>query len=274
MSSVLEGSVRKVGNRVRITAQLINVADGYHLWSETYDRQLEDVFAIQDEISRAIVDALKLRLGADGGQLVAPTQEHRGLHALPEGAVRLQQGHRALDPESAGLLPAVAAAGPGLRPVLRRHRRLLDPAGRRLRRAGRRLPPGQGGGHAGAGARPRPGRGDHVGGQGAVLVRVGLRRGGAAAPPGGLAERQPRRGALGLRERAADRGPARRGGRGDAEGAHARPALRGVQPMARSLPAVQRRLLRGDRPGPKDDGPERRLRVLLPRHRLRLPGAR
>ena len=71
---VLEGSVRKVGNRVRITAQLISVADGYHLWSETYNRQLEDVFAIQDEISHAIVDALKLRLGDDGGQLVAPTK--------------------------------------------------------------------------------------------------------------------------------------------------------------------------------------------------------
>ena len=66
--------MRKVGNRVRITAQLINVADGYHLWSETYDRQLEDVFAIQDEISHAIVDALKLRLGGDGGTLVAPTK--------------------------------------------------------------------------------------------------------------------------------------------------------------------------------------------------------
>ena len=74
VSSVLEGSVRKVGNRVRITAQLINVADGYHLWSETYDRQLEDVFAIQDEISRAIVDALKLRLGSDADTLVAPAK--------------------------------------------------------------------------------------------------------------------------------------------------------------------------------------------------------
>jgi serine/threonine-protein kinase len=74
VSSVLEGSVRKVGNRVRITAQLINVADGYHLWSESYDRQLEDVFAIQDEISRAIVDALKLRLGGDATHLVAPTK--------------------------------------------------------------------------------------------------------------------------------------------------------------------------------------------------------
>jgi serine/threonine-protein kinase len=74
VSSVLEGSVRKVGSRVRITAQLINVADGYHLWSETYDRQLEDVFAIQDEISRAIVDALKLRLGSDADTLVAPAK--------------------------------------------------------------------------------------------------------------------------------------------------------------------------------------------------------
>jgi eukaryotic-like serine/threonine-protein kinase len=74
VSSVLEGSVRKVGTRVRITAQLISVADGYHLWSETYDRQLEDVFAIQDEISHAIVDALKLRLGDDGGHLIAPTK--------------------------------------------------------------------------------------------------------------------------------------------------------------------------------------------------------
>ena len=74
VSSVLDGSVRKVGNRVRITAQLINVENGYHLWSETYDRQLEDVFAIQDEISRAIVDALKLRLGSDASQLVAPTK--------------------------------------------------------------------------------------------------------------------------------------------------------------------------------------------------------
>ncbi|MDX1406406.1 MAG: winged helix-turn-helix domain-containing protein [Woeseiaceae bacterium] len=55
---VLEGSVRRAGERVRITAQLIEVADGYHLWSQTYERTLEDVFAIQDEIALAIVDAL------------------------------------------------------------------------------------------------------------------------------------------------------------------------------------------------------------------------
>jgi serine/threonine-protein kinase len=74
VTSVLEGSVRKVGTRIRITAQLINVENGYHLWSETYDRNLEDVFAIQDEISRAIVEALKLRLAHDTGQFVAPTR--------------------------------------------------------------------------------------------------------------------------------------------------------------------------------------------------------
>lgn len=65
VNSVLEGSVRKSGNRLRITAQLINVADGYHLWSEKFDRDLADVFAIQDEISLAIVEKLKIRLLGD-----------------------------------------------------------------------------------------------------------------------------------------------------------------------------------------------------------------
>jgi serine/threonine protein kinase/tetratricopeptide (TPR) repeat protein len=74
VGSVLTGSVRKIGNRIRITAQLVNVDSGHSLWSETYDRQLEDVFAIQDEISRAIAEALKLRLGGTGEQLVAPTK--------------------------------------------------------------------------------------------------------------------------------------------------------------------------------------------------------
>jgi serine/threonine protein kinase/tetratricopeptide (TPR) repeat protein len=62
VETVIEGSVRKAGNRLRITAQLVNVADGYHLWSERFDRELADVFAIQDEISLAITDRLKLKL--------------------------------------------------------------------------------------------------------------------------------------------------------------------------------------------------------------------
>src|SRR5712692_5916339 len=62
VAAVLEGSVRKDGNRLRVTAQLNSVADGYHLWSETYERELKDVFAVQDEISRAIVNTLQLKL--------------------------------------------------------------------------------------------------------------------------------------------------------------------------------------------------------------------
>jgi len=62
VTTVLEGSVRKAGNRLRITVQLINVKDGFHLWSEKYDRTLDDIFAIQDEISLAIVEKLRLQL--------------------------------------------------------------------------------------------------------------------------------------------------------------------------------------------------------------------
>ena len=62
VANVLEGSLRREGNRVRVTAELINARSGFHLWTETYDRKLEDVFALQDEITRAIVDALKIKL--------------------------------------------------------------------------------------------------------------------------------------------------------------------------------------------------------------------
>jgi eukaryotic-like serine/threonine-protein kinase len=72
---VLEGSVRRAGNRIRITAQLINVADGYHLWSERYDREMTDVFAIQDAICRGIVDKLQMQLAPDR-PLVRPQTEN------------------------------------------------------------------------------------------------------------------------------------------------------------------------------------------------------
>jgi len=62
VEAVVEGSVRKAGNTLRITAQLINVADGYNLWTERYDREIKDVFAIQDEVTAAIIDHLKLTL--------------------------------------------------------------------------------------------------------------------------------------------------------------------------------------------------------------------
>src|SRR6059058_6231204 len=71
--TVLEGSVRKAGNRLRVTAQLINVTDGYHLWSERYDRQLEDVFEIQDQIAENIVRALRVVLGEDEKRAIEKT---------------------------------------------------------------------------------------------------------------------------------------------------------------------------------------------------------
>jgi serine/threonine protein kinase len=65
VATVLEGSVRKAGNKLRITAQLVNVGDGYQLWSQRYDRDMEDVFAIQDEIAQSIVTALRVILSED-----------------------------------------------------------------------------------------------------------------------------------------------------------------------------------------------------------------
>src|SRR5262245_33767177 len=65
VNTVLEGSVRRAGNRLRITVQLINASDGYHIWSERYDRELQDIFEVQDEITLAVVKALKVRLLGD-----------------------------------------------------------------------------------------------------------------------------------------------------------------------------------------------------------------
>jgi serine/threonine protein kinase/tetratricopeptide (TPR) repeat protein len=68
VSTVLEGSVRKAGNRVRISVQLVNVADGYHLWTESYDRTLDDIFAVQDDIAQSVVKALRTTLlGQEAG---------------------------------------------------------------------------------------------------------------------------------------------------------------------------------------------------------------
>jgi serine/threonine-protein kinase len=73
VATVLDGSVRKTGNRLRITIELLNSADGYHLWSERFDRDLEDVFAVQDEIASTVVRILKGKLVTDEGTtVVAP----------------------------------------------------------------------------------------------------------------------------------------------------------------------------------------------------------
>ena len=70
VKTILEGSVRRASNRMRITVQLVNASDGYHLWSERYDRELQDIFEVQDEITLAVVNALKVKLLGDEKQAV------------------------------------------------------------------------------------------------------------------------------------------------------------------------------------------------------------
>ncbi len=117
VATVLEGSVRKHGDHLRVTAQLINVADDFHLWSETWDRQLTDIFVVQDEIAAAVVEALKLKLMP--GQLPSAIGHHTpgpeaysqyllGRHHLnrgtPAGFARAVEAYReaiALEPDYA-----------------------------------------------------------------------------------------------------------------------------------------------------------------------------
>jgi adenylate cyclase len=113
---ILEGSVRRAGGRLRITAQLVSEADGFHLWSDSFDRQMDDVFAIQDDIARAIVDALRLELDATPAS-GAPTENLAAYDRLLEartliarrGPQSLQRAILLLD-EAVRLDPAFSPA--------------------------------------------------------------------------------------------------------------------------------------------------------------------
>lgn len=96
VAHLLEGSVRKAGNRLRITAQLIKVADGYHLWSETYDRELTDVFAIQSDIAEHVVEALQITLlGEDAARMRAGgTTDVEAFNDYLQGVYLANQGSR------------------------------------------------------------------------------------------------------------------------------------------------------------------------------------
>ena len=116
---ILEGSVRKAGNTVRVTAQLIDVRTDSHLWSGTYDRELEDIFAIQDEISSAIVDALKLALGLDMAGLnqlskVISVEAYdlylKGMQAYGVATVNSRQKAKSFFEQAIELEPAYAEA--------------------------------------------------------------------------------------------------------------------------------------------------------------------
>ena len=120
---LLEGSVRKSGNRLRITAQLIKIADGYHLWSESFDRQMDDVFAIQDEISLSIVDKLKVTLLEDEkGALAKRSTENlqaynlflQGRYSLNKNTLESLQNAIERFQEAISLVPDYAQAYAGI----------------------------------------------------------------------------------------------------------------------------------------------------------------
>jgi TolB-like protein/Tfp pilus assembly protein PilF len=123
VETVLEGSVRKAGDQVRVTAQLIEVGSGYHLWSQSYDRRLENIFTVQDEIAAAIVQALRLKLDIDAetstrtANVVAYDHYLRGRQLAREpsraGLLRgIEQYEKAiaLDPEFAAAYSGIAEA--------------------------------------------------------------------------------------------------------------------------------------------------------------------
>jgi TolB-like protein len=99
VDTVLEGSVRKSGTKIRITAQLIEVDSGYHLWSETYDRELTDIFAVQDEITAAIVEALLLHL--DTGESAETAQSEATNMSAYDSYLRGRHQINSLEPGSA-----------------------------------------------------------------------------------------------------------------------------------------------------------------------------
>ena len=87
--TVLEGSVRRSGNRLRITAQLVNAEDGYHLWSETYDREMKDVFAVQEEIANSIAQRLEVAWILDDNPFQSGHGQPRGFQVLLAGALAI-----------------------------------------------------------------------------------------------------------------------------------------------------------------------------------------
>ncbi len=121
VAHVLEGSVRKSGNRVRITAQLIKADDGYHLWSKSYDRTIEDIFAVQDEIARTVVVQLKATLLGDGSPAIEEINpeaytlylqaRHLGYRGTPEAtgqSVELFKQALVLEPDYAAAWAGLA----------------------------------------------------------------------------------------------------------------------------------------------------------------------
>jgi len=120
VEAVLEGSVRWTpdSERVRITAQLIDASSGYHLWSENFDRDLKDIFAVQSEIAKAIVDNLRIELGAEQTNWVAPTANADAYDLYLRGRQLLNQRGVAEVRESIDYFQRAVALDPAFAPAL------------------------------------------------------------------------------------------------------------------------------------------------------------
>jgi TolB-like protein len=127
VATVLEGSVRKAGSRVRISAQLVKTADGFHLWSQTFDRELSDVFAVQDEIAAAVVAALRVKLlpgkaaTSRGATAVREAHDH---YLLGRDLARIGEGEKTIRAlaqfeKAVALDPGYALAWAGIANALR-----------------------------------------------------------------------------------------------------------------------------------------------------------
>jgi adenylate cyclase len=114
VGAVLEGSVRRSGDRVRITAQLVSAADGYHLWSESFDRRLEDVFAIQTEIAQQLVRTLRLSLSPQETRLLerGGTRNPEAYDLYLRGQALLREGSDTSLPQAAALFSRAIEADP------------------------------------------------------------------------------------------------------------------------------------------------------------------
>ncbi|MCM2311173.1 MAG: tetratricopeptide repeat protein [Steroidobacteraceae bacterium] len=114
VGAVLEGSVRKAGERVRVTAQLVSAGDGYHLWSESYDRQLEDVFAIQSDIAQRLVRALRIALTPQESALLVRggTRNAEAYDLYLRGQQRLRDYSDGPAAEAAALFQSAIALDP------------------------------------------------------------------------------------------------------------------------------------------------------------------
>ncbi len=111
VAAVLEGSVRRSGNRLRVSAQLISVKDGYQLWSESYDRDLADVFAVQEDVARSIVAALRVQLAParDSALAVRPTRDLQAYDLYLKGRFAWNQRNASALPEAVRYLEQAVA---------------------------------------------------------------------------------------------------------------------------------------------------------------------